>query len=64
MEKIFEDIATKYREREGNIIFLLQETQEAFGYIPREAVDFFSHGAEYRCKPFLWRSHLLFPVPS
>jgi NADH:ubiquinone oxidoreductase subunit E len=42
MEKIFEDIAIKYREREGNIIFLLQETQEAFGYIPREAVDFFS----------------------
>lgn len=42
MENIFEDIVTKYREREGNIIFLLQETQEAFGYIPREAVDFFS----------------------
>ena len=42
MEKIFEDIITKYREREGNIIFLLQEAQEAFGYIPREAIDFFS----------------------
>jgi NADH-quinone oxidoreductase subunit E len=42
MEKTFEDIITKYREREGNIIFLLQETQEAFGYIPREAIDFFS----------------------
>ena len=42
MEDIFEDIITKYRERGGNIIFLLQETQEAFGYIPREAVDFFS----------------------
>ena len=42
MEDIFENIITKYRERDGNIIFLLQETQEAFGYIPREAVDFFS----------------------
>ena len=42
MEDIFEDIITKYRERGGNIIFLLQETQEAFGYIPREAVDFYS----------------------
>ena len=42
MEKLFESIIKKYREREGNIIFLLQETQEAFGYIPREAVDFFS----------------------
>jgi len=36
------NIVTKYRERQGNIIFLLQETQGAFGYIPREAVDFFS----------------------
>jgi NADH:ubiquinone oxidoreductase subunit E len=42
MENIFEDIVTKYRKREGNVIFLLQETQEAFGYIPREAIDFFS----------------------
>jgi len=42
MDNILEDIVAKYREREGNIIFLLQETQDAFGYIPREAVDFFS----------------------
>lgn len=42
MEKILENIIRKYLEKEGNIIFLLQETQEAFGYIPREAVDFFS----------------------
>ena len=42
MENILENIITKYREREGNIIFLLQETEEAFGHIPREAVDFFS----------------------
>jgi NADH:ubiquinone oxidoreductase subunit E len=42
MDNILEDIIAKYREREGNIIFLLQQTQDAFGYIPREAVDFFS----------------------
>ena len=42
MENILENIITEYRTREGNIIFLLQETEEAFGYIPREAVDFFS----------------------
>ena len=42
MEKLLENIIKKYLEKEGNIIFLLQETQEAFGYIPREAVDFFS----------------------
>jgi NADH:ubiquinone oxidoreductase subunit E len=42
MDKALEDIVAKYRERDGNIIFLLQETQEAFGYIPRKAIDFFS----------------------
>jgi len=42
MDNIFEAIIKKYRQREGNVIFLLQETQEAFGYIPREAVDYFS----------------------
>jgi NADH:ubiquinone oxidoreductase subunit E len=35
-------IIERYRERNGNIIFLLQETQEEFGYIPREAVSFYS----------------------
>jgi len=42
MVETFKDIVTKYRQKNGNVIFLLQETQEAFGYIPREAVDFFS----------------------
>jgi len=42
MEKILEEIIRKYRETDENIIFLLQETQDAFGYIPRNAVDFFS----------------------
>lgn len=35
-------IIRKYREKNGNIIFLLQETQAAFGFIPREAVTFLS----------------------
>lgn len=39
---ILQDIANKYSEREGNIISLLQDTQEAFGYIPREAINYFS----------------------
>ena len=42
MEKLLENIIKKYLEKEGNVIFLLQETQDAFGYIPREAVDLFS----------------------
>ena len=31
-----------YRETGGNIISLLQDTQEAFGYVPREAVQHFA----------------------
>jgi NADH:ubiquinone oxidoreductase subunit E len=42
MEEILQKIADNYRENGGNVISLLQETQEALGYIPREAVDYFS----------------------
>jgi NADH-quinone oxidoreductase subunit E len=42
MTKKLGNIIKKYAERKGNIIFLLQETQEVFGYIPREAVEYFS----------------------
>jgi NADH-quinone oxidoreductase subunit E len=42
MNQILEKIILNYRQAGGNVITLLQETQEAFGYIPREAVDYFS----------------------
>lgn len=42
MTNTLETIAEKYRETEGNVITLLQDTQEAFGYIPREAVEYLS----------------------
>jgi NADH:ubiquinone oxidoreductase subunit E len=35
-------IIDNYRNNGGNVISLLQETQDALGYIPREAVDYFS----------------------
>ena len=35
-------IIDNYRETGGNVITLLQDAQEAFGYIPREAVDYFA----------------------
>ncbi|MDH4232831.1 MAG: NAD(P)H-dependent oxidoreductase subunit E [Nitrospirota bacterium] len=38
----FEIILSDHLKNGGNIISLLQDTQEAFGYIPREAIDFFS----------------------
>ncbi len=43
MNDILKEIAAKYRKNNENAIFLLQETQEALGYIPKEAVAFFSN---------------------
>ncbi len=42
MKDKLKEILQEYRTTEGNIIHLLQETEEALGYIPREAVEFYS----------------------
>ncbi len=42
MNETLDKIIAGYRDHGGNVISLLQETQEAFGYIPREAIDYFS----------------------
>ena len=42
MEKILEKIYRNHRDNEGNIISLLQEMQGEFGYIPEDAVAWFS----------------------
>ena len=42
METTLDTIIKKHRETGGNIISLLQDTQEAFGYVPKEAVQYFS----------------------
>jgi len=42
IEKKLNDILNKHIESEGNIISLLQDMQEAFGYIPENIVDWFS----------------------
>ena len=42
METALQNIVKKYRETGGSVISLLQDTQEAFGYVPKEAVLFFS----------------------
>jgi NADH:ubiquinone oxidoreductase subunit E len=46
MTDILDNIITRYRENDGNVIFLLQETQDALGYIPEEAVTYFSKKLE------------------
>jgi NADH:ubiquinone oxidoreductase subunit E len=42
METTLNNIIKKHRETGGNIISLLQDTQEAFGYVPKEAVQYLS----------------------
>ena len=42
MEEAFEKILTNYLNNEGNIITILQDVEETFGYIPEEAVNWFS----------------------
>jgi NADH:ubiquinone oxidoreductase subunit E len=42
IKKTFNKILTQYIAGEGNTISLLQDIQEEFGYIPEEAVDWFS----------------------
>jgi len=41
-QRKLEKIVRSYREKGGNIVVLLQDTQEAFGYIPRAAVEYFA----------------------
>lgn len=42
MEEVLEKILINYRKNEGNIITILQDLEETFGYIPEEAVNWFS----------------------
>jgi NADH:ubiquinone oxidoreductase subunit E len=42
MTTTLEKIVASYREQGGNVIFLLQETQGALGYVPKEAVEYFA----------------------
>jgi NADH:ubiquinone oxidoreductase subunit E len=39
---VLERIVAAYRQQGGNVIFLLQETQAALGYVPKEAVEYFA----------------------
>jgi NADH:ubiquinone oxidoreductase subunit E len=43
MHEQLTDLLVRFRESEGNLITLLQDTQEAFGYVPQEAVYWFAN---------------------
>ncbi|MCX5718134.1 MAG: NAD(P)H-dependent oxidoreductase subunit E [Nitrospirae bacterium] len=42
MEKTLEKILKEHEEKEGNLISILQGIQDTYGYIPHEAVHWFS----------------------
>ncbi|HXW69778.1 MAG TPA: NAD(P)H-dependent oxidoreductase subunit E [Dissulfurispiraceae bacterium] len=42
MDEKLQALIKDFRDHGGNIISLLQETQDAFGYVPEEAVFYFS----------------------
>ena len=42
MEKALKKILKENRENEGNLISILQEIENAFGYIPENAVNWFA----------------------
>lgn len=46
MNTMLDTIIAKHREKDGNIISLMQDTQEEFGYIPREAVTYLSESLD------------------
>jgi len=41
-----EKILKAYHENEGNVISLLQDIEESFGYLPEDAIDWFSEQLE------------------
>ena len=43
MHEQLTDLLVRFRESEGNLITLLQDTQEVFGYVPQEAVYWFAN---------------------
>lgn len=42
MEEKLEGIYTRYRENEGNLISVLQDIESEFGYLPEDAIYWFS----------------------
>ncbi|MCE5312506.1 MAG: NAD(P)H-dependent oxidoreductase subunit E [Nitrospiraceae bacterium] len=43
MESILRDIVQRYIKESGSVVSILQDTQDRFGYIPHEAISYFSN---------------------
>jgi NADH:ubiquinone oxidoreductase subunit E len=52
MQETLERIIENYRKEEGNVISLLQDIQESFGYIPQGAVAYVSESLDIPLSKF------------
>ncbi len=52
MEETLEKILKNYVKNGGNIITILQDVEETFGYIPEEAVNWFSKKLDFPASRF------------
>ncbi len=52
MDKVLNKILSDYRRKRGNLIYLLQKIQDAYGYIPEDAVDWFSNKLDIPASKF------------
>lgn len=49
---LLKEILERYKKNKGNIISILQDVEETFGYIPKEAVNWFSKKLEIPASRF------------
>ncbi len=52
MKEKYDELIKDFKDKEGNIVTLLQETQETFGYIPEEAVFYYSRELDIPASSF------------
>ncbi|MDI6728022.1 MAG: NAD(P)H-dependent oxidoreductase subunit E [Thermodesulfovibrionales bacterium] len=52
MDKVLKKILSDYKKNEGNLIYLLQKIQDAYGYVPEDAVKWFSNELDIPASKF------------
>lgn len=50
--KILNKILLDYKKNEGNLIYLLQKIQDAYGYVPEDTVNWFSNKLDIPASKF------------
>lgn len=52
MDKVLKKILSDYKKNEGNLIYLLQKIQDAYGYVPEDTVNWFSNKLDIPASKF------------